>query len=107
MTVEAVFTVEEKIKLQKLTEEVPKLRLRVEELEETLEILSNKELMQSIEVSEKDMAENRLFSRSEALKELGLMKKTFEFLVMVQTSLFPNSNTSIIKPNKTTYNAKN
>jgi hypothetical protein len=72
VTVEAVFTVEEKIKLQKLTEEVPKLRLRVEELEETLEILSNKELMQSIEVSEKEIAENRLFSRSEALKELGI-----------------------------------
>ncbi|MDR2700675.1 MAG: hypothetical protein LBC12_07790 [Nitrososphaerota archaeon] len=72
MTVEAVFTVEEKIKLQKLTEEVPKLRLRVEELEETLEILSNKELMQSIEVSEKEIAENRLFSRIEALKELGI-----------------------------------
>ncbi|MCL2135836.1 MAG: protein-arginine deiminase domain-containing protein [Candidatus Bathyarchaeota archaeon] len=72
MTVEAVFTVEEKIKLQKLTEEVPKLRLRVKELEETLEILSNKELMQSIEVSEKEITENRLFSRSEALKELGL-----------------------------------
>jgi hypothetical protein len=44
----------------------------VEELEETLEILSNKELMQSIEVSEKEIAENRLFSRSEALKELGI-----------------------------------
>jgi hypothetical protein len=72
VTVEAVFTVEEKIKLQKLTEEVPKLRLRVEELEETLEILSNKELMQSIEVSEKEIAENRLFSRIEALKELGI-----------------------------------
>ncbi|MDR1993614.1 MAG: hypothetical protein LBQ98_09045 [Nitrososphaerota archaeon] len=69
---EAVFTVEEKRKLQRLTEEVPKLRSRVEELEETLEILSNKELMQSIEVSEKEIAENRLFSRSEALKKLGI-----------------------------------
>jgi len=69
---EAVFTVEEKVKLQMLTEEVPKLRLRVEELEETLDILSNKELMASIEVSEKEIAENRLFSRSEALKELGI-----------------------------------
>jgi hypothetical protein len=68
-----VFTVEEKVKLQRLTEKVPKLRLRVEELEETLEILSNKELMQSIEVSEKEIAENRLFSRSsEALKKLGI-----------------------------------
>jgi len=72
VTAEAVFTVEEKVKLQRLTEEVPKLRLRVEELEETLEILSNKELMQSIEVSEKEIAENRLLSRSEALKELGI-----------------------------------
>jgi hypothetical protein len=69
---EAVFTVEEKVKLQMLTEKVPKLRLRVEELEETLEILSNKELMASIEVSEKEIEENRLFSRSEALKELGI-----------------------------------
>ena len=72
MASEAVFTVEEKVKLQMLTEEVPKLRLRVEELEETLEILSNKELMTSIEVSEREIAEKRLFSRSEALKELGI-----------------------------------
>ena len=72
MASEAVFTVEEKVKLQRLTEEVPKLRLRVEELEETLDILSNKELMASIEVSEQEIAENRLFSRSEALKELGI-----------------------------------
>ena len=72
MASEAVFTVEEKVKLQMLTEEVPKLRLRVEELEETLDILSNKELMASIEVSEKEIVENRLFSRSEALKELGI-----------------------------------
>jgi len=80
VTDEAVFTVEEKMKLQKLTEEVPKLRLRVEELEETLEILSNKELMQSIEVSEKEIAENRLFSRSEALKELGIDEENLSFL---------------------------
>ena len=69
---EAVFTVDEKVKLQMLTEEVSKLRLRVEELEETLDILSNKELMSSIEVSEREIVENRLFSCSEALKELGV-----------------------------------
>ena len=80
VTAEAVFTVEEKVKLQRLTEEVPKLRLRVEELEETLEILSNKELMQSIEVSEKEIAENRLLSRSEALKELGIDEENLSFL---------------------------
>jgi uncharacterized protein (DUF342 family) len=55
--VEVVFTVEDKAKLKMLTEEIPKLRLRVEELEEPLEILSNKELMQSIEVSEKEIEE--------------------------------------------------
>jgi uncharacterized protein (DUF342 family) len=67
-----VFTVEDKAKLKMLTEEIPKLRLRVEELEETLEILSDRELMQSIEVSEKEIEQNRLYSRKEALKELGL-----------------------------------
>jgi hypothetical protein len=69
---EAVFTVEETVELQMLTEEVPKLRLRVEELEEALEILSNKELMASIEVSEREIVENRLYSRSDALRELGI-----------------------------------
>jgi len=53
VALEAVFTVEDKEKLQRLTEEVSKLRLRIEKLEETLKILSNKELiMASVEVSE-------------------------------------------------------
>jgi uncharacterized protein (DUF342 family) len=69
---ETVFTVEDKAKLNMLTEEIPKLRLRVEELEETLEILSDRELMQSIEISEREIEQNRLYSRKEALKELGL-----------------------------------
>ncbi|MCL2359847.1 MAG: hypothetical protein FWC74_08880 [Candidatus Bathyarchaeota archaeon] len=53
MALEVVFTVEDKEKLQRLTEEVSKLRLRIEQLEETLKILSNKELiMASVEVNE-------------------------------------------------------
>jgi predicted nuclease with TOPRIM domain len=72
VTTEAVFTVEEKEKLQRLTEEVPKLRLRMEELEETLEILSDKNLMRHIRAGQKDIDEKRLYSWEEALKELGV-----------------------------------
>jgi hypothetical protein len=36
------------------------------------QILNNKELVQSIEVSEKEIAENRLLCRSEVLKEWGI-----------------------------------
>lgn len=67
-----VFTEEDRRNLKTLTEEVPKLRLLVEELIETLEILGDETLMESIKVSEKDVQEGRLLGFKELLKELGL-----------------------------------
>jgi len=43
--VETVFTEEDKRKLKTLAEELPKLRIAVEELAETLEVLSDRKLM--------------------------------------------------------------
>ena len=67
-----VLTDEDRRNLKTLAEEVPKLRLLVEELIETLEILSDETLMESIKVSEKDIQEDRLLGFKELLKELSL-----------------------------------
>ena len=58
--VETAFTDEDKQNLKTLAEELPKLRLLVEELTETLEILSDEKLMKSIAASLKDVKENRV-----------------------------------------------
>jgi len=55
-----------------LVKEAPKLRLLVEELIETLEILSDEALMESVKASEKDVQEGRLLGFEELLKELSL-----------------------------------
>ena len=73
--VETVFTDEDKKNLKTLAEELPKLRLLVEELMETLEILSDEKLMRSIRASEKDVRENRLIGFRELLAELNLSEK--------------------------------
>ena len=73
--VETVFTDEDKRNLKTLTEELPKLRLLVEELMETLEILSDEKLMKSIRASLKDIQENRLLGFKELLTELNLDEK--------------------------------
>ena len=73
--VETVFTDEDKKNLKTLAEELPKLRLLVEELMETLEILSDEKLMKSIRASEKDVRENRLIGFKELLTELNLSEK--------------------------------
>jgi hypothetical protein len=70
-----VLTDEDKKNLKTLAEEVPKLRLLVEELMETLEVLSDEKLMKSIRASEKDVKENRLLSFKELLAELSLNEK--------------------------------
>jgi hypothetical protein len=70
-----VLTDEDKKNLKTLAEEVPKLRLLVEELMETLEVLSDEKLMKSIRTSEKDVKENRLLSFKELLAELSLNEK--------------------------------
>ena len=70
--VEVVFTEEDKNNLRTLAQELPKLRSLIENLIETLEILGDEELMESIKKSEKDIQEGRLFGFKELLKELGI-----------------------------------
>ena len=69
--VETFFSDEDKRNLKTLAEEMPTLRLLVEELMETLEILSDEKLMKSIRASEKDVQENRLIGFKELLTELN------------------------------------
>jgi hypothetical protein len=73
--VEAVFTDEDKKNLKVIAEELPKLRLVVEELKETLEILSDEKLMKSIQASQKDVEENRVLTHKELLQELSIDEK--------------------------------
>jgi hypothetical protein len=73
--VETVFTDEDKRNLKTLAEELPKLRLLVEELMETLEILSDEKLVKSIRASLKDIQEKRLLGFKELLTELSLDEK--------------------------------
>jgi hypothetical protein len=73
--VETVFTDEDKRNLKTLAEELPKLRSLVEELMETLEIISDEKLMKSIKASLKDVQENRVLGFKELLKELNLSEK--------------------------------
>jgi hypothetical protein len=70
--VEATFTEEDKKNLKTLAEEMPKLRLLVEELMETLEVLSDEKLVRSIKASEKDIQENRVVGFKELVAELKL-----------------------------------
>jgi len=69
---EIVFTEEEKKSIKVIVEEFPKLRLEVESLRETLEILSDKELMADIEQGKKDIAEGRVYTHKEMLEELDI-----------------------------------
>jgi hypothetical protein len=71
-TAEAVFTEEDRKNLRTIADELPKLRSLIEEFMETLEILSDEELMNSLKASEKDVQEDRIISLRELLKELGL-----------------------------------
>ena len=70
--VETVFTEEDRRNLKTLAQEMPKLRSLVESLIETLEILGDEELMESIRRSEKDVQEGRLLGFKELLKELDI-----------------------------------
>jgi len=70
--VEVAFTKEDRRNLKTLAEELPKLRTLVESLIETLEILGDEELMESIRKSEKDIQEGRLLGFKELLKELDI-----------------------------------
>lgn len=73
--VEVTFTKEDRENLKALAQEVPKLRSLVEELIETIEILSDKNLMKSIQKSDRDIHEGRLLNIKELLNELGINEK--------------------------------
>ncbi len=73
--VETTFTDEDKRNLKVIAEELPKLRIVVEELKETLEILSDEKLMKSIQASQKDVNENRVLSYKGLLQELSIDEK--------------------------------
>lgn len=73
--VETVFTDEDKKNLKVIAEELPKLRTIIEELSETLEILSDEKLMKSIDRSLKDLKENKVLTYKEMLKELSIDEK--------------------------------
>ena len=73
--VEVVFTDEDKKNLKVIADELPKLRIVVEELTETLEVLSDEKLMKSIDRSQKDLKENKILSYKEMLEELRIDEK--------------------------------
>ena len=73
--VEVVFTEEDKKNLKTIVEEMPKLRLELESLKETLEILSCEGVLERFEQSKKDFAEGHVYTHEEMLKELGIDKE--------------------------------
>ncbi len=72
---ETIFTDKDKRNLQVIAEELPKLRSLVEELMETLEILSDEKLMKSVRASEKDVRENRVLSFKKLMDELSISEE--------------------------------
>jgi len=73
--VDAALTEEDRKHLRILIEELPKVRLLLEELIETLEVLGDEELMKSIKASEGDVQKGRLIGFRELLKELDLNER--------------------------------
>ena len=69
------FTEEDRKYLRTLAEEMPKLRVIIEELLETIDVLGDEGLLKSIKASEKDVREGRLLGFKRLLKELGLNGK--------------------------------
>jgi hypothetical protein len=69
---DVVLNDDDKRNLKTLAEEVPKLRILVEELVETLDILGDEKLMKSIKAGEKDIHENKLMTFEELLAELKI-----------------------------------
>jgi hypothetical protein len=74
--VEVVFTDEDKKNLKVIAEELPKLRTVVEELAETLEVLSDEKLMKSIDKSLKDLKENKTLNYKKMLEEQKIFVRT-------------------------------
>jgi len=72
---ETVFTVEDRKNLKILAEELPKLRIVIEELTEMLEILGDEKLMKSIDRSSKDIEGEKVLTFKEMLYELAINEK--------------------------------
>ena len=72
---EAVFTEEDRKNLKILRKELPKVRLLLEELVETLEVLGDEGLRESIKASEEDVKKGRLIGLKDLLKELRLNRQ--------------------------------
>jgi hypothetical protein len=72
---DVVLNEEDKRNLKTLADQVPRLRILVEELVETFDILGDEKLMKSIKAGEKDIQENRLISFKELLEELKIDEK--------------------------------
>lgn len=70
--VETIFTEEDRKHLRALAEEVPKLRVLIEEFLETLDVLGDEQLLKSIRLSEEDVCEGRLLTFKQLVKKLGL-----------------------------------
>jgi phosphoenolpyruvate carboxylase len=69
---ETTFTDEDRRNLNTLAEEIPRLRQLLEELTETLEIMSDYELIESIRTGEKELKRGENVSYDNLLKELSL-----------------------------------
>jgi len=72
---ETILTEEDRKNLKIISEELPKVRQLLEELIETMEILSDEELMKSIRESEKDLREGRTLTYKQLLEELDINEK--------------------------------
>jgi len=70
-----VFSREDRVLLETVAKELPRVRELLEELLETFDILGDRELMARIKKSEKDEAEGRLLGFKELIRELKLDEK--------------------------------
>ena len=69
---ETTFTDEDRRNLNTLAEEVPKLRRLLEELMETLEVMADHDLMESIRTGEREIRRGENVGIDGLLKELSL-----------------------------------
>ncbi len=67
-----ILTEEDRRNIAVLARELPTIRRLLEELVETLDILSDRDLMRSIELSGEDVERGRLLEFGELLRELNI-----------------------------------
>ncbi|MCL2173399.1 MAG: hypothetical protein FWB84_07175 [Candidatus Bathyarchaeota archaeon] len=92
VTAEIVFTAKDKENLEIIAAEMPKISAvlkdlpkiiaYMESLKETIETLSDKEAMENLEESKKDLKEGRTYTWKEALKEFNINEKTFNLIFL-------------------------